>query len=232
MITIVAHRGAPRHARENTIKSFLAAVSLGADMVELDVRKTGDGTLVVFHDPYLSRKTGRPLIAGLTYKELTRRAGRRKFRVPTVEEAFTALAGKAMLNIELKEPGYEADVVNLAKRILTDGRYILTSFSPAIVAAVKSTGAGLTTGLIVAKVKDLHSAVKTEAEVLAPEKDLFASQRKFFADANKKGKKIAVWTVDSVSRLSSLIVDPLVDAVITNRPDVAVALRKKLCGVS
>ncbi|MBN2188057.1 MAG: glycerophosphodiester phosphodiesterase [Chitinispirillaceae bacterium] len=230
MITIVAHRGAPRRARENTVKSFLAAVSMGADMVELDVRKTGDGTLVVFHDPWLSRKTRRPLIAGLTCRELNRRAGKRKFRVPTVEEAFEALAGKTMLNIELKEPGYEADVVKLAKRIVKDGRYILTSFNPAIITALKSFNAGLTTGLIVAKSRDLPAALKTEAEVLAPEKDLFAAQRDFFAEANGRGRKIAVWTVDSVSRLSSLIVDPLVDAVITNRPDLAVALRKKLCG--
>ena len=230
MITIVAHRGAPRHARENTVKSFLAAVSLGADMVELDVRKTGDGTLVVFHDPWLSRKTRRPLVAGLTYRELNRRAGKRKFHVPTVEEAFAALAGKTMLNIELKEPGYEADVVKLAQRILTDGRYILTSFHPAIIAALKSFDSRLTTGLIIAKVKNLHAALKTGAEVLAPEYGLFASQRKFFADATGRGKKIAVWTVDSVSRLSSLIVDPLVDAVITNRPDLAGDLRRRLCG--
>jgi glycerophosphoryl diester phosphodiesterase len=230
MITIVAHRGAPRRARENTVASFRAAVSLGADMVELDVRRTGDGTLVVFHDPWLSRKTRRPLIARLTYEELNRRVRRRKFRVPTVEEAFEALAGKTMLNIELKEPGYEADVVKTAKRTLTDGRFIFSSFDPAIIAALKSLDPGLTTGIIVAKERDLAAALATEAEVLAPAKELFAAQRKLFAEANGRGKRIAVWTVDSASLLSSLIVDPLVDAVITNRPDLACALRKKLRG--
>jgi glycerophosphoryl diester phosphodiesterase len=229
MITIVAHRGAPKCARENTIRSFLAAVSLGADMVELDVRKAGDGTLIVFHDPWLSRKTRRPCIADLAYKEINKRAGRKKFHVPTVEEAFTALAGKAMLNIEIKEHGCEADVVKLAKKLLPDGRYIITSFHPEVVAAVKSIDAGQATGLILAKSKDLPNGEKSRAEVLAPEKDLFASQRKFFSDAHKKGKKIAVWTVDSVSLLSCLLVDPLVDAVITNRTDRALALRKKLC---
>lgn len=229
MITIVAHRGAPRCARENTVKSFLAAVSLGAEMVELDVRKTGDGILVVFHDPWLSRKTRRPRIADLTYKELNRRAEKKKFRVPTVEEVFTRLSGKAMLNIELKEPGYEKDVVKLARRCLPDGRFILTSFDPAIIDAIKSFEPKLSTGLIVANDKDLPNAEKTRAEVIAPEKKLFASQRKFFANANKKGKKIAVWTVDSVDLLSCLLVDPLVDAVITDRPDRALALRKKLC---
>jgi glycerophosphoryl diester phosphodiesterase len=230
MITIVAHRGAPQCARENTIKSFLAAVSLGADMVELDVRKTGDGTLVVFHDPWLSRKTRRPCIADLTYKEINKRAGRKKYHVPTVEEVFTALAGKVMLNIELKETGYETDVVKLAKKLLPDKRFIMTSFHPEVVAAVKSIDTGLATGLILAKSKDLPKGEKTEAEVLAPDKELFASQRKYFSEAHKKGKKIAVWTVDSTSLLSCLLIDPLVDAVITNRADRALALRKKLCG--
>jgi glycerophosphoryl diester phosphodiesterase len=184
----------------------------------------------VFHDPWLSRKTRSPAIADLTYKEINKRAGRKKFHVPTVEEAFTALAGKAMLNIELKEPGCEADVVKLAQKLLPDGRFILTSFHPAVVVAIKSINTGLTTGLILAKGKDLPNGEKTGAEVLAPEKELFASQRKFFSDAHKKGKKIAVWTVDSTSLLSCLLVDPLVDAVITNRTDRALALRKKLCG--
>jgi glycerophosphoryl diester phosphodiesterase len=229
MITIVAHRGAPRRARENTVASFLAAVSAGADMVELDVRKTGDGTLVVFHDPWLSRKTRRPRIADLTYKEINARARKRKFHVPSVEEAFAALAGKTMLNIELKEPGYEADVVALAKKHFPLDKFLMTSFDPAIIAAINALDRKITTGLILAKTKDLAQAEKTGARVLAPEKELFASQRTFFADAQKKGKRIAVWTVDSTPLLSGFLVDPLVDAVITNRADLAVILRRKLC---
>jgi glycerophosphoryl diester phosphodiesterase len=229
MITIVAHRGAPARARENTVQSFLAAVSMGADMVELDVRKTGDGTLVVFHDPWLSRKTRRPRIDGLTYTELNRRAAKMRFRVPTVEEAFAALAGKTLLNIELKEPGYEASVVSLAQKFFPRDKFLLTSFDPAVLGAIASADHAVTTGLIVAKSRDLVHGEKTGAGVLAPERELFASERKFFADAKKRGKRIAVWTVDSTRLLSSLLVDPLVDAVITNRPDRAIALRKKLC---
>jgi glycerophosphoryl diester phosphodiesterase len=229
MITVVAHRGAPRRAHENTIASFLAAVSAGADMVELDVRKTGDGTLVVFHDPYLSRKTRRPRIADLTYDEINARAMKRKFHVPAVEEAFAALAGKTMLNIELKEPDCEADVMALAKKHFPPDKFLMTSFDPAIIAAVNELDRKVTTGLILAKTKDLAQAEKTGAGVLAPEKGLFASHRAFFADAKKKGKRIAIWTVDSTPQLSALLVDPLVDAVITNRPDLAVTLRRKLC---
>ena len=229
MITIVAHRGAPKQAHENTIKSFLAAVSLGADMIELDVRRTGDGLLVVFHDPWLSRKTRRPRIADLTYKELNKRAAKKKFRVPTLEETLSALSGKIMLNIELKEPGCEEEVVRHARKLFALDKFIVTSFNPAIVAAVKSADTKVTTGLICATGKDLTECEKTAAEILAPEKKLFDDQRRFFANEKKQGKKIAVWTVDAIEHLSRLLVDPIVDAVITNHSDRALALRKKLC---
>jgi glycerophosphoryl diester phosphodiesterase len=229
MVTIVAHRGAPKRARENTLKSFLAAVSLGADMVELDVRRTGDGIPIIFHDPWLSRKTHRPLIASLTCQEINRRTLKRKFRVPTLEETLKALAGKVMLDIELKESGYEIEVIKMVRRWFPDDRFILTSFDPEIIAAIKLFDQKLTTGLIVVKSKDLPYVEKTEADVLAPEKGLFISQRKIFAGVKKHGKRIAVWTVDGKGLLSNLLVDPLVDAVITNYPDRALALRRKLC---
>jgi glycerophosphoryl diester phosphodiesterase len=47
---VLAHRGANRLARENTVDAFVRARELGADGVELDVRRTADGVLVVHHD--------------------------------------------------------------------------------------------------------------------------------------------------------------------------------------
>ncbi len=54
----IGHRGAPRLARENTLPSFALAAEHGADWVELDVHLTGDGRLVVAHDPTLLRLWG------------------------------------------------------------------------------------------------------------------------------------------------------------------------------
>ncbi len=56
MITI-AHRGASAVAPENTISAFKEAIRIGADMIELDVRLSRDGEVVVFHDQDLSRTT-------------------------------------------------------------------------------------------------------------------------------------------------------------------------------
>ena len=229
MVTIVAHRGAPLQARENTLESFLAAVEAGAEMVELDVRRTRDNVLVTFHDPRLSRSLHAPLIKDLAYEELLRRTARKKYRVPTVQEVFAALAGRVMLDIELKEPGYEADVLGLARACMAVDKFILTSFDPAIIAAVKTFDPGVTCGLILAGEEAFSRCGDTPAEVLAPDKKLFAAHRAFFADLKKSGKRIAVWTVDGRADLSALLVDPIVEAVITNHPGKALALRNRLC---
>ena len=54
----IAHRGEPFGCRENTLPAFEAAVSLRADMVEIDVRRTADGAVAVVHDPTLDRLWG------------------------------------------------------------------------------------------------------------------------------------------------------------------------------
>src|SRR5580698_2654522 len=54
----IAHRGDPISATENTLTAFMSAVREGADMVELDLRRTRDGEIVVLHDPTLARLWG------------------------------------------------------------------------------------------------------------------------------------------------------------------------------
>jgi glycerophosphoryl diester phosphodiesterase len=70
---IVCHRGACRHAPENTIASGLAAARLGGDIVELDLRQSRDGVLYVLHDATVDRTTnGHGPIAEMTSAELDR----------------------------------------------------------------------------------------------------------------------------------------------------------------
>jgi glycerophosphoryl diester phosphodiesterase len=57
---LVAHRGGGGLAPENTLAAFDLAVRLGADALEIDVRRTRDGEVVIFHDEETTRLTGRP----------------------------------------------------------------------------------------------------------------------------------------------------------------------------
>ncbi|MDQ3542532.1 MAG: glycerophosphodiester phosphodiesterase, partial [Actinomycetota bacterium] len=98
---VIAHRGASRLAKENTIEAFRAAVRVGAAGIELDARRTSDGVLVVHHDPLVD---GRAIIS-IAATELPE-------WVPTLSAALDACVG-AFVNIEIKnspeEPDFDPD---------------------------------------------------------------------------------------------------------------------------
>ncbi len=106
---IFAHRGASAYAPENTLAAFELALEHGAPALELDVKLSADGHVVVIHDPTVDRTTnGRGKVARLTLAELrTLDAGSffsEKYRgekIPTLEEVFELVGKRALINIEL-----------------------------------------------------------------------------------------------------------------------------------
>jgi len=109
---IFAHRGAAAHAPENTLASFELAISQGADAIELDVRISADGRVVVIHDPTVDRTTnGHGRVAQLISSELcSLDAGSffsekyRGERIPLLEEVFETVGKKIFINVEFKNP--------------------------------------------------------------------------------------------------------------------------------
>lgn len=107
---ITAHRGSSSEAPENTIPAFEKAIEEGADYVEMDVRLTSDGELVLMHDPSTERTTGvDKLVCDTTYEELQQLDAGAEFsdeyagtKIPTLQEAIDTCKGKVMMNIELK----------------------------------------------------------------------------------------------------------------------------------
>lgn len=128
---LVAHRGGAGLAPENTLAAFRSAVEdWGADMLELDVRLTADGHVVVIHDATVDRTTdGSGAVAELTLDELRRLdagyrfvdgEGRTSFRdkgvtVPTLEELMDACPS-VWLNVEAKEARVAGPLVDLVRR--------------------------------------------------------------------------------------------------------------------
>lgn len=107
---IAGHRGSPRRAPENTVASFLMAVEEGADAVELDVRLSADGRLMVIHDDEVDRTSdGSGIVNRLTEEEIRGLdAGSwfsRKFkgeRIPSLGDLLRICGGKIGFNIEVK----------------------------------------------------------------------------------------------------------------------------------
>lgn len=106
MVTIVGHRGAAGHAPENTLLAFQTAIDIGCDRVELDVRTSKDGTVVVFHDEDVSRTTnGKGLVHELNLLELKKLHCPQGQRIPTLQEVIDLCKNNIDLQIELKAPG-------------------------------------------------------------------------------------------------------------------------------
>lgn len=129
MTLVIAHRGASAYAPENTLRAFELAAQQGADMCELDVQRTVDGALVVFHDDTTARweAKGRP-VARCTLADLQRLdiGGE---RVATLAEVCAFARERGMqLNIELKERGIGADVVRLLRSERVTDHVLISSF--------------------------------------------------------------------------------------------------------
>jgi glycerophosphoryl diester phosphodiesterase len=129
-----AHRGLHNEERaENSISAFRAAVEAGYG-IELDVRLSKDGELVVFHDPTLKRMTSiEGKVIDYTREELaTFRLGNTEDTVPTLREVLDTVDGRVPLLIEIKMQGDERGIAEKLAEVIADyrGEYIVESFNP------------------------------------------------------------------------------------------------------
>lgn len=123
-ILVAGHRGFSETYPENTLESFQAALDLGVDILETDVRVTRDDQLVLFHDSTLDRTTnGTGLVCEHTLEELKALDAGNGYRIPTLMEFLQLVKGypQLLLNIELKElpvEGKEEQSYRLCDRVL------------------------------------------------------------------------------------------------------------------
>jgi len=230
---IIAHRGAPFLARENTLGSFKQAISLGADMIEFDVRRTKDEVLIAFHDRSIQ---GKP-IKRLTYKEVSQIAQDRGFGIPTVKEVLKCTKGKIRLDVELKEEGYEEEIIALLSKYFRKDQFLITSFNDSSLKRIKDNNPNIKVGLILGKFKPplwvrisevfpMKRSKKSKADFLVAHWKLLRVG--FLERARRSHKPVIVWTVNDEEMIWKLLRDKRIYAVITDKPDLAVSLQKRL----
>lgn len=230
---IIAHRGASALVEfDNTIEAFEKAIEIGADFVEFDVRKTKDDRIVAFHDASIEGKK----ISNLEYEELLQISERKGYRVPKVEEVVRLCKGEVGLDIELKEEGYEKEVVDLVKSYLGYDEFIMKSFSDTTVKTIKKIDSSIDAGLLLG-VDDPSSKLKARFSELFPGKRLkrcradFVSPnhrllKLFFLKRMKKlGTEVYVWTVNDKDLMEKLL-SKNVAAIITDRPGLALKIKQ------
>jgi glycerophosphoryl diester phosphodiesterase len=147
---IYGHRGASAHVRANTVEAYALAIGLGADGVELDVRPSRDGVIVIHHDD-------RPSPGAAPFIDLDFGQIRAKTPwVPTLDEAWDAIGPSALLNIEIKNDEREADydpthqtaiaVADWLAAHQTGDRVLVSSFNRPTLAMLKSLAPDTPTG--------------------------------------------------------------------------------------
>lgn len=224
MTIVLAHRGASGACRENTIDAFATAVAMGADGVELDVRRTADGALAVHHDPHLA--DGR-LLCEVAVPDLPS-------HVPSLVEALSA-CGDRLVNVEVKnwprDPDHDP---GLAVATAVAGivgpmreRVLVSSFNLADVDRVREVDPSIATGTLATFGPDAdlagrfvdrarrrgHTAVHPHHGAVTPH---------LVALAHAAGLAVNTWTVDDPDRIRELAALG-VDGIVTNVPDVALA---------
>ena len=116
---VIGHRGAASLAPENTFAGFGLALQLGVDVIETDVQRTKDGKLVLFHDARIERTTnGRGWLRRMAWEELRGLDAGSWFhrwytgeRIPLLTDFLQRYGSKIPIELEVKQPGIEQEVV-------------------------------------------------------------------------------------------------------------------------
>lgn len=241
-VHISAHRGNCGVAGLSAPEGYKRALELAVDYVEFDVRRLKDGTCVVFHD---ARTPAKNYLCDLTYEEYQQELGAEAL---TVAQLLEMAQGKAGLQMDLKEEGYELEVVALALQYLKADDFVITTLEDASVRLIKEQCAlqaltapkvGLSLGRRL-KGASLRRWLAVRFSELFPGKRLewchadFVAAHYRLASAHvlrycqRRHVPVWVWTVDKRSALIRFLRDPGVTTLITNKPHLALALRSTL----
>jgi glycerophosphoryl diester phosphodiesterase len=245
-VQLIGHRGAAALAPENTLAAIDAGLLAGADGVEVDVRLTSDGALVLLHDADLASTTNgvgrvadvslealRALDAGYRFSPdgVTYPARGRSLGVPTLAEALDRVPPERTLIVEIKgtpwEPGHDptepvAQAVALALRGHAGRSIAVSSFNPRALAVVREGCPGVRTGVLTAAGFDADSNLAAAVtggheECHVPGTNI---DEAFVSRAHAAARRVVAWTIDRPDLLRALA-SYGVDAVICDDPGAA-----------
>lgn len=190
---IFGHRGAPGYPRraENTIASFNKALQLGATGLEFDVRRCGDGRLVVIHDETIDRTTnGSGHVAALSYDQLRQFDAGDGAAIPLLVDVLDQFGARCLLNVELKDPAIAEDVQKLVLARRLERQVIVSCFDWNELHPLTVPIALLASNIsnLIEKARDLGAAA------IHPRHDRVTPS--FIEAAHQANLRVHVWTVN------------------------------------
>jgi glycerophosphoryl diester phosphodiesterase len=217
MFLRVGHRGARAYELENTVESFKKAIDLGANAIELDLRRSKDGIIIVCHDDNLKRLFGKEiLVHKATLDELKQST---ENRIATLEEVLRFIDRKVdKILVELKETGYEKKILDMIRKEKLENNVIIVSFLAECLTQVRSLNKDIETGLIYTKLRNpVEAAQKLGAQYLVPLYRFI--HKKDVEKAHKYNLKVIVWTINTKEEAIKYIAKG-VDGIASDKPDI------------
>ncbi len=255
---ILAHQGASAYAPSNTIPSFQKAVDMGADVLELDAHLTKDGAIVVAHDNTVDRLTnGTGRIRDFTLADLQKLDAGYKFttdggatypyrgqgiHIPTLEEVFKTFP-QARVNIEIKE-GDQPIAQPLADLIHSMGmtkQVLVVSFFNDALKEFRKAAPDVATGASKSEILSnviywklglgfLYHAPADAIQIPYETKEssgIDLGKASLIRAEHRHNVKVHYWTVDDPAEMKKLL-SLGADGLITDKPDVAVAVMREM----
>jgi glycerophosphoryl diester phosphodiesterase len=233
MTLISAHRGNCGVDGLPAIERYRRAIALGVDYVEIDARRTADGTYVTFHDDLTPARRN---VRELTYAQLRDEVGS---ELLTVEEVLDIAAGRVGLHVDLKEDDSGPDIVRVVLERISESSFVVTTGGEAVIRRIKdqfpAVTAGLTLGrdlegwppwrILGVRLSEVFPSPRLDrshADFIAMHQQL--ARLRLLGYAATHGIAAWVWTVDDEVEMKRFLADPRVTALITNRPDVALRI--------
>jgi len=217
----IGHRGASAYEPENTIRAFKRAIEMGCEGVEMDLRKTKDGKVVVIHDETVDRTTnGKGKVSEMTLEEIKKLDSHGE-KIPLLSEVLSEVKANIFL-LEIKEAGYEESIVKEVKDAKLLDKVIFISFIYDSLRRVKEIG-GEKIGLIYdTQQYPIQIAKSLKAYAMLPSYNLL---NRIHANELKKNKFFVIpWVVNDVSILEKMMYFK-VDAIATDKPDIMKQLK-------
>lgn len=210
---VLGHRGASAATRENTPEAFRLADAMGADGVELDVRRVADGRLLVAHDPLPD-----------ALDEVDR------LNLATLDDVLDACGDRMLVNVEIKnwptDAGFDptmamvAPIVEQLRRRGSVSRWLISSFSWDTLEACRAAAPEIATAWLVSTLSADRIAMTAEAGHTAVNPWEPNVTAEFVRQCHDAGLAVNTWTCNDPVRLVELA-DLGVDGVCTDVPDVA-----------
>jgi glycerophosphoryl diester phosphodiesterase len=180
----------------------------------VDVRRTADGKLIIYHDPTLERTTKRVgRVNKKTYPEIIKLDAGKGEKVPSLYDVLILVKNKVGLVIEIKEPGTELDVLDMVEDQGMEKDVIFASFYHKVLLNLKYFKSDIRTGIIFAgsPVHPARIAIDARADIIFIRKDFIDME--MVKECHDNLLKIYSWVIDDLEdykAMKNLMIDGLV----------------------